>query len=560
MFRNYFKTRQGRRLKPDADFLTDAARSVRGQSLRPIRLWQIYPLIFISVYLTHITLLHLPYYWDEAGYYIPAAYDFLRTGTLIPFSTLSNAHPPLPSLYLALWWKSSGFAPMVTRVAMCVITSIALLGVYQLVLQITRRWAPAAAVTLLTLLYPVWFAQSTLAHADMFAAAATLWGFCFYFQTKPDLPESNRNLWLAAIFFSLAVLSKETAIVSPVALAVAELVLPLRKTRRIARALLLLSPIAPLAAWYAFHWYKTGFLFGNSEYLRYNATATLNAVRIGLAFGHRVFHLTAHMNLFVPVLCAAAAWMLGPRSLSATNTEIIPPLDRGTVLQLWCVLVANTLFYSVMGGALLTRYLLPMYPIILLLCVWTWYRRVRGWELLLLLSTVAFVLGIFINPPYRFSPEDNLSYREMIQLDQAAIHQVYLRYPHATILTAWPLSDDLSKPELGYVRQPYSVVSINDFTLASIERAGESNANFTVALVFSTKYEPLRLPFSLGEKNRQLDTRYFDEHQDLAPKAIAQMLGGTVVWQASRDGQWVALLHFDRPQLALARPLLSHLP
>jgi hypothetical protein len=37
-----------------------------------------------AVCLTHFTLLRLPYYWDEAGYYIPAAWDFFRTGSLIP--------------------------------------------------------------------------------------------------------------------------------------------------------------------------------------------------------------------------------------------------------------------------------------------------------------------------------------------------------------------------------------------------------------------------------------------------------------------------------------------
>jgi hypothetical protein len=44
----------------------------------------LYPLFFAAVYLSHLTLLRLPYFWDEAGYYIPAAWDFFRTGTLIP--------------------------------------------------------------------------------------------------------------------------------------------------------------------------------------------------------------------------------------------------------------------------------------------------------------------------------------------------------------------------------------------------------------------------------------------------------------------------------------------
>ena len=47
----------------------------------------------------------LPYFWDEAGYYVPAARDLLLSGSLIPHTTVSNAHPPLVMAWIALWWK-----------------------------------------------------------------------------------------------------------------------------------------------------------------------------------------------------------------------------------------------------------------------------------------------------------------------------------------------------------------------------------------------------------------------------------------------------------------------
>ncbi len=72
----------------------------------PFPLWMVFPVIFAALYASHFSLLRLPYYWDEAGYYVPAAWDFFRTGSLIPITTMSNAHPPLPSVYLALWWKT----------------------------------------------------------------------------------------------------------------------------------------------------------------------------------------------------------------------------------------------------------------------------------------------------------------------------------------------------------------------------------------------------------------------------------------------------------------------
>src|ERR1700751_6318234 len=104
----------------------------------PFPLWMVFPFIFAALYASHFSLLRLPYYWDEAGYYIPAAWDFFRTGSLIPTTTLTNAHPPLPSIYLALWWKASGFYPEVTREAVLIVASFALLAVWRLSLPPPR--------------------------------------------------------------------------------------------------------------------------------------------------------------------------------------------------------------------------------------------------------------------------------------------------------------------------------------------------------------------------------------------------------------------------------------
>ena len=41
----------------------------------------------------------------------------------------------------------------------------------------------------------------------------------------------------------------------------------------------------------------------------------------------------------------------------------------------YVIIAANVLLFSVLGGALLTRYLLPLYPLVLLLCVNTFRRR-----------------------------------------------------------------------------------------------------------------------------------------------------------------------------------------
>src|SRR5208282_4819131 len=154
------------------------------------------------------------------------------------------------------------------------------------------------------------------------------------------------------------------------------------------------------------------------------------------------------------------------------------------------LLLANALLFSVLGGALLTRYLLPMYPLVLLVALATMYRRVPYWPGLALLSAAAFVVGLFINPPYGFAPEDNLAYARVIRMHQAGIAELKKRYSGATVLTAWPMSDELTRPELGYVKQPWEVVAIDDFSAPQIDRAAEEPAAYSAALVFSTKFDP----------------------------------------------------------------------
>jgi hypothetical protein len=510
------------------------------------------PIFFVGVYLTHITLLRLPYYWDEAGYYIPAAWDFFRTGSLIPTTTLSNAHPPLPSIYLALWWKLGGMVPSVTRTAMCLVAAIALLGVYRLSVVITGLPQVAAVTVVLTALYPVWFAQSTLAHADLFAAAATLWALSYAFAG------GLRNYCAAAALFSVAALCKETAIVTPITLGVYECIrnLAIRTKPEPQRGastpwflpLLLFVPVVPLVLWYGYHWHKTGFIFGNPEYLRYNATATLTPLRFLLALGHRVLHVTAYMNLFVPVICMFASMLLPP--VPESRSQLRPRIPFATQARFVAIIAANLLLFSVLGGALLTRYLLPLYPLILLLCVNTWRRRLRSWPALAVLTAAGFLIGIRLNPPYRFAPEDNLAYADVIRLHQQAISQIVRRYPNSSVLTAWPATDELSKPELGYVRKPVSVVRIENFSLDEIQKAARLTDPYTVAFPFSTKYDPPNLPFSLGPRSEAYDTRFFDFHHDLPPEAIARLLDGQVIWRAERSAQWVAVLYFNRPQVA----------
>ena len=246
-----------------------------------------------------------------------------------------------------------------------------------------------------------------------------------------------------------------------------------------------------------------------------------------------------HMNLFVPVTCAVAA-LLMPAIAERVR------LPRPILQAIAVVLLANWIAFSVLGGALLTRYLLPMYPLVLLVCVAEWQRHLKNWGWLAALSTAAFLCGIWINPPYAFAPEDNLTYRDMIVLHQRAIDLIGKRWPAATVLTAWPANSELQRPELGYTKQPIKAFAIQNFSFDEIEKAAADPGDYDTALLFSTKWAPPPGRVNLSRRNQNSDTQYFDFHEDVRPKQAAALLHGELVWQDSIRGEWVAILRFPR--------------
>ena len=512
----------------------------------------VFAVIFGGVFLLHVPLLQLPYFWDEAGYYVPAARDLLLTGSLIPHTTVSNAHPPLVMAWVALWWKCVGYAPLVTRSAMLLIAAFSLLGVFRLAARVANTQV-AIASTLCTALYPVFFAQSSLAQVDLAAAGLTFWGLTSYLEERPRA---------TAIWFSLAVLAKETAILAPVALACWELLrfiaprqgwvrglwIDSSGNRGIAgkRILPLLVPVAPLVLWYFYHWAHTGYVFGNPEFFRYNVAATLNPVRFLLALVLRLWQAFGYMHLWLLTLGMLLAMLLPPvKDGGIQRSRITIPVQMIFLVVVKVYVIAMALI----GGAELARYMLPAVPLVIIVGVSTLRRRLRDWFMAVAVVAVAFVVAWFWNPPYGFSPEDNLAYRDYIVLHQDAERFLEARYPMADVMTAWPASDELARPWLGYSTRPMQVVQIENFSLEQVISAAEFRSHFEVALVFSTKYEP---PHPLLERWKTwegLKRKFFDFHRDLPPAAAAQILGGRVVYSQERKGQWVAVIEMERSEI-----------
>ncbi len=511
-----------------------------------------FALLFSLLFVAHAPLLRLPYFWDEAGYYVPAARDLLLTGDPIPHSTLSNAHPPLVMGYLAMWWKLSGYKPAVTRTAMLLIAAFGLLGVYRLGKTVANRSVALGAVLCLAA-YPVFFAQSSMALVDMPATALTLWALSCYF---------GRRRWSAVVFFALAALAKETAIVTPLALFAWEIAG--RRSRWAAKVdlfaprsspWLLLVPVLPLAGWFAYHFARTGHVFGNPVFVQYNVTGTLHLSRVALAALRRIWQSVGYMNLYVLTVAAAAAMIFPPlRDRADTPLESERPrIAIVTQSAFAAIILAHIVLLSFIGGAALARYMLTPAALVIVACVSTIWRRVRSWGMVLAIVVAAFVIGLFVNPPYAFALEDNLAYRDYVLLHKRAADFLLTHYAHARVLTAWPASDELTHPELGYVQQPLAVVRIENFSASEVLLAAHDTGEFGVAYLFSTEYEPPRDLLAAFPWWERTQRRWFGFHRDLPPEVAAEMLSGRIVDRYTRRGQWTVIVDLERPQEASLR-------
>ena len=504
----------------------------------------LFALFFAGLMLLHAPLLRLPYFWDEAGYYIPAARDLFLTGALIPQSTLSNAHPPLVMAWLALAWRIFGYSTLVTRTAMLALSAFSLLGLFRLS-RIAANLPVAWTTTALVALYPVYFTQSSLAEVDLAAAGLTFWALAAYIEDHP---------WKQAVWFSLAALAKETAILAPLALFGWELLTHVIRRRSNERrkqilppedrrtySFYLLLPVVPLAVWYAYHYAKTGFLLGNPEFFRYNVATTLNPLRIPLALGMRLWQLLGYFGLYLLTLVGLLAMRRPPQE---QNGDSRPRISFSMQAAFLSVILAYLAFMSAVGGAVLARYLLAVVPLVILAWVSTLWRRVRYWGLIVGAVAITFVAGLFINPPYGFSLEDNLAYRDYIVMHAEASRFLAMRYPGARVLTAWPASDELTRPWLGYVsaNPPFRVLRIEDFAASQINIAAAARGQFDIALVFSTKYQPPHPLFENWDEWQHIKEKFFGYHRDLFPEDIAQRLGGTIVYHKELNGQWIAVI------------------
>ncbi len=464
-------------------------------------------LFAIPLFAIHSQLLSLPFFWDEHGQFIPTALDLLRQGAWVARSTIPNVHPPGLEVYLVACYKLFGFSIPVTRIAMLLVASFGLLFTFLLAIELSReaKGTPAFLPPFLLLVSPLFYTQSMMAQLDMPAMVLTLLVLLLFIKQE--------YAWAVAASVCL-VLVKETGIVVPF---VAFLVLLWR--RDFLRAAWFVAPAAALTCWLLLLHHATGYWLGDPGFAHYNVGYALHPVRMTLSLMRRIYYL----------FFAEFRW-IGTLILLVTIKKC-PALRTPAWAVAGAAALLTLLLVSVLGGAELERYLLPVLPIFYIAVSVAMTSLAR--KALLPLSAallVGLAANLFWNPPYPFPYENNYAMVDFVRLQQLAAEYAERNLANRVIATAWPYTAALEHPDYGFVTRKVNVVETNDFHPASIQaiQAGR----FDALITYTRTWTPENGVISFGIVRRFLRHFYQWEYDITPEECLSLGLHPVISWSA----------------------------
>lgn len=218
-------------------------------------------LVVVAFFLFKLPYLGLPYYWDEAWVYAPAVKAMNESGvSLLPWAIppeLSRGHPLFFHALGALWMSAFGDSyTAMHSLALC-ISILLLLASYWLGARLGGEWMGAAAV-LLVAVNEALLAQSGLLLPEVTLALLMIIAATAYLTRMP---------WLYLIACTLALWTKETALVLVVAVAMTHVFSAIRGGSSPERRawlrwmVLLLLPVVIAGCYFLLQWWKLGWVF-----------------------------------------------------------------------------------------------------------------------------------------------------------------------------------------------------------------------------------------------------------------------------------------------------------
>src|SRR5207248_2424246 len=139
--------------------------------------------------------------------------------------------------------------------------------------------------------------------------------------------------------------------------------------------------------------------------------STLTPARVFLTLVRRIWQMLGYMGMLLLTLFMVYAMSLPPikdRSIERKRIALAAQYRMGIII------LAHVILFSFIGGAVLARYQLPAYPLVVVISISTLYRRLRWWKWAVAAVLAVFTVFLFDDPINASPPEDNLQYRDFV--------------------------------------------------------------------------------------------------------------------------------------------------
>ena len=420
----------------------------------------------------------LPYWWDSAGFIMHGAKYYLETNFqsfILPSDSAISAmaHPPLFSFLLALTWKIFGQSLLVSH--LFYLPFILLAGIFAYLLG--RKMANAndesircltgILIFLLLFFSPVFLAQVGIIYPEIPVAAFALMAIYFFFERRA-MP-----YFLSA---SLMLFMKEVSVVVILAVLAVIFLRHLSKffrTRQIdfkvvGKELIIFgSPLLLLVGWFVWHKSATGWMFAMPYYQSRFSQNVFTLSLQSFVFVLKFFFFDQGRFLLTIISPILIFFLL-------IKKEGRKSLFREEVFVIFLIAILVPLLFGKLE--FLNRYIifgLPFFYIFFFFLLTSFLKSKIAGEQVTIFGIITFIILFSFHSSWdnhreikewHFSPlEENLEYRDVINIGKQMVGFIERYYPEANIWTAFPSNYMLSQPFQGYATKTLRVHNCKDF-------------------------------------------------------------------------------------------------
>lgn len=379
--------------------------------------------------------LSLPMYWDEIGVYGPGILFMLDHGiSLLPEGLdpeLSRGHPLLFYFLFASWSKIVGYSLLKLHFLALIIT----LSLFVSVFYISKKISPDLSALLMTfylMAQGAVFAQSVLALPEMLLSLEILWALYFFSQKR----YTGYFIWA-----SLALLTKESALVLPIACASWHIWLFIRKKEDFQLKTLLFAclPVAPYIGFLLIQKQTHGWYF----FPYHMELVNMNSTEILKKLGDYMIWLFIDQGRFgITFLCLFSLGLIHYKKAPLQN-----PL-----LSLFLIFGGGFLAFGALN-VYMDRYLMTLFPILTITgAYFLGQLKLKG--LVQVGVGVALIgMSLFLSSQETFRFDVDMNYRDYVWVQKEATEYLEKHVPaQEAFLANFPLFNGFQDPRFGFAK------------------------------------------------------------------------------------------------------------